>query len=202
MSTNYWIYTEAKVKNKWYAIDGIVPFFKEKDGEMTVEPRQSCTYWNGSRSYFSEAYNRLCDIGRFGRFSELSDALQIEWNESVTEEAEGHTTYADLVIVKMDDFYKSVPMDAHDYHGLVHKNEIFSYEHGDSEELWPAEHEELEGLTPAEMEQYQYYEWDNPMGWLARFKTINARVHNIISTYLDVNYLADADEYRLVVIRC
>ena len=202
MSTDYWIYTEAKVKDKWYAIDGVVPYFDEKKGKLTVEMRQSNTYWSGSRSYFSEAYDKLCDIGRFGKFSELSDAIKNEWKESVKEEAEGHTTYSDLVIVKLVDFDKSVPMNAHDYHGLVHKNAIFSYEHGDIEELWPAEHEELEGLTPAEMEQYQYYEWDNPMGWLARFKTISERVHNVIATYLDVNFLVNADEYRLVVIRC
>ena len=202
MSTNYWIYTEARVNDKWYAIDGIVPFLTEKDGYISVTMRQSNTYWNGSRSYFSEAYDKLREIGRFGQFSELSDAVKKEWKESVKEEEEGHTPYADVSIVKLADFDRNVQMDTHDYHGIVHKNAIFSYEHGDIEELYPAEHEELDGLTPEEMKQYQYYEWDNPFGWLARFKTIKERVHNVIATYVDTNYLVDADEYRLVVIRC
>ena len=68
MSTTYLLYTEAKVDGKWYTISGTVPRIIEENGAVSVKEKLSTTYESGSRSYFGETYNKLFEIGRYGKF--------------------------------------------------------------------------------------------------------------------------------------
>lgn len=201
MSTTYLLYTEAKVDGKWYTISGTVPRIIEENGAVSVKEKLSTTYESGSRSYFGETYNKLFEIGRYGKFSELSDALKNEFNESLREEEEKGVTYGDLVIVSHSVFTKYAVKDQYDHHGLLHRDTIFAFENGDLDDVCGVDHSDIEDMSDEELKQYQYYEWDDTMGWLRYFKIIHTNMACEISKFLNVNYWKDPEDYRLVAIR-
>ena len=202
MSADYFIFTEARVKGKWYAIGGDVPHFVKTDDGLSLEMRLTEAYWNESRSCFGETYDKLIQIGRAGRFSELSDDVQKLFYFSAEREAAGETMYSDVTIVDYDVFRKYAKTPGHDRHGFVHKDAIFSFENGDSEELWSVDHEEIAELSEEEKKQYRYYEWDDPFGWLSHFRDIKSAAESEISKFSNANFLIDIEGYRLVMIRC
>lgn len=202
MSADFFIFTEAKVKGKWYAIGGDVPHFVKTDEGLSLEMRPTETYWNGSRSYFGETYDKLRNIGRAGRFSELSEVVQRLFHSSVEHEEDGELLYSDVIIVDYGVFRKYAETSEHDRHGFVHKDAIFAFENGESEELWSTDYEDIAELSKEEKRQYRYYEWDDPYGWLCHFKDIKSAAENEVSKFSNANLFVDIGEYRLVVIRC
>ena len=68
--------------------------------------------------------------------------------------------------------------------------------------MWAVEHEELAGLNPQELEAYKYHEWDDDMGWNKYFKTICQKVQSRIDDFLDINYMFDDIDVRLVLVQC
>lgn len=198
MSTYYFVYVEAKVNNKWYLISGRSPRIQD-DGTVDFKPNE--TYYNGSRSYFSNTFDKLRDIGTYGTFADASDDIKEIYKYAVESENDGRTVYEDIIFVKYGDFIKWADTEEHDSHGVIHKDHIFAFENGDLEELYGEEHDDLKDLTEEERSQYSYYEWDDPFGWLAHFKDILSLVRPEITKFGEVNICPDVQEYRIVVVR-
>lgn len=202
MSTYYYVYTEAKIHGRWVGIDPMLPKY-ENDGAK--ELRYHETYWNGSRSCFSEAYSKLEQIGVRGKFIECSEEVKQQFkhsleNEQSEDESLGGGYYP--VFVDWNIFNKYIDLNKYDSHGLIHKDSLFAYQNGDIYELYPVEHEDIEGLTTEELQAYTYYEWDDGMGWNGHFKDIYRKVQSRINDFKDINYLYEDIEVRLVIVAC
>lgn len=204
MGTDYFIYTEAKIGDKWIGIDPILPHYDSNT--TTSKPEYYMTYWNGSRSYFREACDKLELLGRKGRFSECSEEVKAKYPHSLeaeqNENDDGFSASYYPIFIDYNQLRRYVDFDKYDHHGMIHKDKLFEYEHGDASELWAVEHEELAGLNPQELEAYKYHEWDDDMGWNKYFKTICQKVQSRIDDFLDINYMFDDIDVRLVLVQC
>ena len=165
MSTSYFLYTEAYIDNKWVCIN---PSF-ERDGKR----RLVMTYESGSRSYFGQTADKIEEIGGSLRFEDMSAALQERYEKYKDD------SFIRILSAEVDVMRGCMPSgQAHERHGIVLKDSVFAYESGDIEELY-------ESITPKEYAKldevgkqlYQYYEWDDPMGWFVHFKEILEHVH-------------------------
>lgn len=206
MSTYYNIYTEANINGKWICIDGMVPkleydYEKHERNENKIEYKLEYTYWNGSRSYFGDTYDRLRDWGKRTSFSDLSKELQDEWKGAIEIEADGG--YVDKpIVVDYSRIESSVDFKKFDYHRVVRKDQIFRYESGEDEDIW-IEEIDMGNLSEEQKKEFQYYEWDDPMGANAHLKVIKERAFNEICRFESINSIWNSDgniKYRLVII--
>lgn len=165
MSTSYFLYTEAFIDDKWVCIN---PGF-DKEGKR----RLAMTYESGSRSYFGQTADKIEEIGGKLRFDDLSAELQ-EYYESCRNDE-----FVRILSAEVDAMRSCTPSgQAHEYHGIVLKNAVFAYESGDVEDLYESiTPEEYAKLDDVGKQLYQYYEWDDPMGWFVHFKEILEHVH-------------------------
>lgn len=205
MSSNYSIYLEAKINDKWECINGQVPSFnydyKSNTYSGDFKYKLQETYWNGSRSYFSEAKEKFENIGDYGKFSELSRTLQDCYEGCVSDESNGVYCGYYVIIADFNKFKDCVALDKYDTCGVVRKDHIFKYDNGDLEELYSIDHDEYKELSDEEKKQYVYYEWDDCWGWNINFKEIYRNALKEISDFEEANYgLADRCSYRLVLI--
>ena len=160
MSTSYFLYTEAFIDDKWVCIN---PSF-DKEGKRCL----AMTYESGSRTYFGQTADKIEEIGETLRFEDLSPELQ-ELYENCRD-----SEFVRILSAEVDAMRGCMPSgQAHERHGIVLKDSVFAYESGNVEELY-------ESITPGEYamlddvgkQLYQYYEWDDPMGWFVYFKEI------------------------------
>lgn len=211
MGADYYIYTEVKINDKWISIDPLVPKLVDTrkswreshkyNGE--VEYEHQLTYWNGSRSYFGETFDKLGEIGYTINFADLSDEVKEHWAGTVEAEANGERMYAPPpVCVDYEKFKRYVDVNRFDYHRLVHKDQWTLYKAGEIEDLYGVDHDAFVELTPEERQCYEYHEWDEPMGWNTYFKHILKCVEKRIIDFEDVNNIwGDSNmQYRIVAI--
>lgn len=216
MSTEYYVYTEVNIGGKWIGVDPMLPkmidkrddYHKPHQYDGSYDMKRNCTYWNGSRSYFGNAYDKLRDIGSEIKYAELSDEVKEDWQHALKEEEAGEDIDSWFpapkpICVDYNTFKNNVDKNSFDYHGLVHKDQLFMYENGDLEDLYCAEHEEFTELTPEERQCYVYHEWDESMGWNRYFKILLDRVSERIYDFEDINgfnWDNNNFQYRIVVI--
>lgn len=188
MSTSYFLYTEAYIDDKWVCIN---PGF-DKEGER----RLAMTYESGSRSYFGQTADKIEEIGGRLRFEGLSAELQGRYERCRNDE------FVRILSAKVDAMRGCLPSgQAHEYHGIVLKDAVFAYESGDIEDLY-------ESITPDEYAKlddvgkqlYQYYEWDDPMGWFVHFKEILEHVHWQIHDWQNVYGDGTINKCRVVAL--
>lgn len=165
MSTSYFLYTEAFIDGKWVCIN---PGF-DKEGKR----RLAMTYESGSRSYFGQTADKIEEVGETLRFEDLSAELQARYETCRDDE------FVRILSAEVDAMRSCMPLgQAHEYHGIVLKDAVFSYESGDVEDLYESiTPEEYAKLDEVGKQLYQYYEWDDPMGWFVHFKEILEHVH-------------------------
>lgn len=165
MSTSYFLYTEAYIEEKWVCIN---PSF-ERDGKR----RLAMTYESGSRSYFGQTADKIEEIGGRLRFDDLSAELQVRYENCRDNE------FIRILSAEVDFMRGCLPSGkAREHHGIVLKDAVFAYESGDTEELYESiTPEEYAKLDEVGKQLYQYYEWDDPMGWFVHFKEILKHVH-------------------------
>ena len=165
MSTSYFLYTEAFIDDKWVCIN---PGF-DKEGKR----RLAMTYESGSRSYFGQTADKIEEIGGRLRFDDLSAELQARYENCRDDE------FIRILSAEVDTMRSCMPSgQAHEYHGIVLKDAVFAYESGDVEDLYESiTPEEYAKLDEVGKQLYQYYEWDDPMGWFVHFKEILKHVY-------------------------
>ena len=214
MGVDYFVYTEAQIGDKWISIDPFVPKLVD-NRKSWQEPHQydgsvkyKCqpTYWNGSRSYFGDAYNKLRELGYSTKFVSLSDTVKSEWSKSVERELkceESPFDYPTTICIDYETFKEYVNYNRYDYHRLVHKDQWVMFETGEIEDLYEVEHDDYASLTPEERQCYEYHEWDDSTGWNKYFKILNRLVEQRINDFEDQNGLiwdSYKIKYRIVVI--
>lgn len=190
--TNYYILTEIKVNGKWICLNR--EYINIKHNEPTI----AFTYYSGSRSYFHETAEKIEEIGCPLNFDDVSDVVLKKYGKYKDKE------YPQLFTAYIEDMRKVIPHDMkHQYHGFVEKNAIFRYKSGDQEEIY-------ESITPTEYnsldekakQAYEYFEWDDEMGWFKYFKEILEHVDWQIYEWSDVNILQEYEDSRIVICIC
>lgn len=159
------------------------------------------TYWNGSRSYFSDTYYKLLEISRPIKFEDLSLELRIQMSVGWRGEEEDARKYYDdvLRVCSFADLRSICPNGEHEHHGLYHKDKIVCFRTHETEDLFE------EDITPekyAELPEearkvYQYFEWDDPMSWRAHIPEIVRKVSQRVNEFEDMNFL-DCDDVRVI----
>ena len=205
MSTTYLLYTEAKVNGLWRCIDGYIPY--KGYGEKREKLSLMTMYKSGSRSYFGETYDELVSIGRSVLFTDLSVEIQnehprLKYQESFWGDEKSDKEVAYYTVVSKQDFVSKVPK-GYQYHGVYHKDHIAALESGEIEYLYDYDEEDkvdMKSLTEEERKCYQYYEWDDPMGWHRFFKHIEGILELTIEKYFS-NTFNEPDDVRIVVLR-
>ena len=188
MSTSYYLYTEAFIDNQWVCIN---PTF-EKEGKR----RLAMTYENGSRSYFGQTADKIEEIGSPLQFKNMSPQLQERYENCRDSE------YVRILSAEVDAMRNCLPTgQAHEFHGIVRKDSVFAYESGDIEEFYEAiTPEQYAKLDDVGKQVYQYYEWDDPMGWFVHFKEILEHVDWQIYDWQNVYGDETINKCRVVVL--
>ena len=188
MSMSYFLYTEALIDDKWFCIN---PAF-EKEGKRRI----AMTYESGSRSYFGQTADKIEEIGGALRFEDLSAELQERYESCKDSE------YVRIMAAEVDAMRGCLPSrQVHEFHGIVRKDSVFAYESGDIEEPYEAvTPEQYAKLDYVEKQLYQYYEWDDPMGWFVHFKEILEHVDWQIHDWQNVYGDETINKCRVVVL--
>lgn len=187
MGADYYVYTEIKRDNKWYALNG--KYYNEHTNTYEIGP----TYTNGSRTYFSNTHNKLKEDGYVITSSELSDDVLAaeDWFADDSDRA---------VAISLSDMRNALPKsNRHEYCGYVYKQDIYDYENkGDDIYEWLPP-EEYMALPEDVKKAYEFYEWSDPAGWFVHYKDILAIVNHQVLEYMNVNHLwNEPEDIRIV----
>ena len=188
MSTSYFLYTEVYIDDKWVCIN---PGF-----DMDGKRRLAMTYESGSRSYFGQTADKIEAVGETLLFEDLSAELQARYESCRNDE------FVRILSAEVDAMRGCLPSgQAHEHHGIVLKDAVFAYESGDVEDLYESTTpEEYAKLDEVGKQLYQYYEWDDPMGWFVHFKEILEHVHWQIHDWQSVYGDEIINKCRVVVL--
>lgn len=189
MSSHYFLYTEIKHNGKWYCLNKEMPRIKDNTTSL------ACTYYSGSRSYFHEAADKL---------EELNDGLNLDDASDVIKEKYGKykdDKFISKYAVDFESIKSVMPKNMkHEYHGFVKKDTIFRYESNDIEEIYESiTPEEYSKLDEKAKQAYEYYEWDDPMGWFVHFKEIIEHVNWQMYEWYDVNFMEEPEKIRIIM---
>ena len=191
MGADYYLYTEVKrTDGRWHALNGM--YYNESTGHYELAE----TYHSGSRTYFSQTYNKLREIGSLIKAGDLS-------KEVLNKELWLDVNDNDYIIsVSVNTINQTIPQTSrHQCCGYVHKSHIWDFEiDGDEIEDYLTT-EEYCSLSNEEKREYEFYEWDDPMGWYLTLKEIKEIIKFQIDEYMRVNYaLNEPPEVRLICI--
>lgn len=201
MSTYYNFYTEAKVGDTWYCIDPRVLQLECGDKPMTY--RLNYTYWNGSRSYFGEAYDKLEEISSNIRFEDASAEFHVhkilDWRGDDKDVAPYYDGVLRVIPYhRLRELYEAskTPENC----GLYKRTDIVRYEDGLLEDLYELEidPEKYSGLAEEARRIYQYYEWNDHMSWRFQIPILYKLVAARIREFEDVNSF-ECDDVRVLM---
>ena len=214
MSVYYNFYTEAFLKDEWHCIDP-VGLYVRFNGEIHQELYS--TFWNGSRSYFGEAWDRLRENAGAIRFSETSPEFQKHILDSLEdsyawaeEDEEAHVVHRQELIQFMDKNLLTIPYKVfidmlpdeheHTYHGVYHKDAITAFNNGELEDLYERElsTEEYAKLDGDMRKVYAYFEWDDPMSWITGLRRLAEHVTFRVRDFTRENY-EEPGQVRIVM---
>ena len=138
------------------------------------------------------------------RPDDLSDVLQKLFPRHHEEDSTWQRYYDESCYVVPLQALKDAlpPKGVYQYHGVYHKDAIYAFEHGETEELYdsvsPEEYKEM----PEEMRKcYQYYEWNDSMDWPYHFKIIIDRANVRLFDWKEFSFEFEDPEVRLVFYR-
>ena len=179
MGTEYEVYTVGTVHGKRKCLNGYV-FNDKGDKKLTS------TYWNGSRTYFSNTYQKLYEIGSRATAASIPDNLK----EAILDNQwEGYDiNESEFLEVSLSDILKVLPKDGvHDMCGFFSHESLLRVEfdglsYSDAEYI---DTEQYAGLSKGGQKQYKYIEWDDDFGWLKHLRKIVSLVQNDIDMYED-----------------
>lgn len=193
MGATYLLYTEMLIDGEWRCINPLIKNYDKKSGREADEYKLSYTYWSGSRSGFGSTADRLRQIARQFKRNELSPELQKEFKEE--------NEFGGQYLISYEDLLGLIPRNIkHQYHGFMHKDDVFRFE--TEFDVWNFDSVTSEEYMelPEEMRQlYQYYEWDDPDDWFCHVKSIIDKVQAQLYFFNAVNYLKyESCEKRIV----
>ena len=163
LSVQYTLYTEAYIDDQWVCINRTLPLQKETNPESLTP-----TYENGSRSYFGDASRKLESLGFRAQLAMLSQKLQTRFAYYLNDEM-----YC-IYVIPFEKIEKLIPdWSVKEHHGFVLKDDVFAFESDEIEyiESWLSA-DEYNALDGEVKKAYQYYEWNDLMGWYEHFVQI------------------------------
>lgn len=206
MSSSYVFFVEANINGIWRCINSQVPeFYRGGAREFLGDVKYHLmdTFWNGSRSYFSQAFEKFVELGRELTFSDLSKELKDRYSVYVEEEKVSGNIYFRPVSVDADVLFSYVDEKKYDHHGLIHKDKIFDYEHCELDELVETDSKKLKELSKKELSAYEYYEWDDKFNWNWGLKELKRNAVLDITRFESMNSIFDEKiNYRIIGIGC
>lgn len=163
MSVEYFIYTEKKINGKWQCLNR-----KNFDGLYSL------TYWSGSRSQFTESYEKLRDIGNKISIKDLSEELQKEFKEEDSWEED-----SDVIFVSYEKLNEVLPKEKiYDKSGFVLKEDVASYLLDGVPILdYIKDTKRYNELSDEEKKLYQYFEWNDFDGWYYNLQKIKEHIY-------------------------
>ena len=192
MGSYYRLYTEVKVGDEWICINHMYPDIEKENKEYL-----SVTYYSGSRSFFHETAEKLEELGHRTARSNLSRTLQERFSEFRDQENFFWCTVTDFEEMK-----GVIPngYNRKENHAFVHKNTVFAYESGELDDIYDyLNAEEYGKLSETQKQVYQYYEWNDEMGWYKHFLEIIEHVKWQLFEWDWVNE-GSYDEVRIVCV--
>lgn len=201
MGTQYNIYTQLKVKDNWVCINPLVPKY-DKEGKL-IKYKLAETYWNGSRSYFSETFNKIRDIGFAMPFSQLDAIIKNQFAEpDDTYYGFGEEREEMVYVVSYENMCSKIHPTLFEKSGMVLKSDVFRFEK-EGEDIYEWFNAEEYMQLPDEMKTlYMPYSWDENDGWHRHFKEIVENVKHQLYMLDTVNSLPDNAEVRIVCKIC
>lgn len=204
MSSDYYFYTEALVDGTWYGIDPRVLRLQHGDSGMTWQVNH--TYWNGSRSYFGETFEKLEEISVPIKLEDTSAEFRMNKIMNWRGDDKDIAPYYDkaLRVLPMEKLLALKPdKDTHEIHGIYHKDRIVLFEDGTLEDLYEEDisPEAYSALDAEAKRVYKYYEWDNPMSWRHYIPILISAVNARVAEFESVNY-CDCDGVRVIMYEC
>lgn len=202
MGDTYLVYTEIKRGDKWQCIDPYLPKINRK----TNQPEMCLltTYENGSRTCFSNTYDKVRELGSMCP-NDLSDTLQELFPRHHEDDPSWQRYYDEACYtVPLQALKDALPPEGiYQYHGVYHKDMIYAFERGETDELYESITPEEYQALPEEMRKcYQYYEWNSAWDWPRYFRMIIERANIRIHDWRECNFEYDDNlEIRLVFYR-
>lgn len=183
MSVSYTLFTEAKIEGEWRTLNPkITNINKEYYGnaDYVIVP----TYASWSRTYFGATFDKLLEIGRY--FS--TDELSVELLKELGEDYIDADWYARLII-NYNEIKACLPKSViNQFHGYVHKDDIFRYESGEDDDIYNCyTYEEYQAFPDEKKKLLQYFEWDAHTDWPYHFKIICERIEVLRQWWFIVN---------------
>lgn len=199
MGALYLIYTEARIDDEWVCIDGYYETKSIRTGDKHLS--LAATYENGSRSCFGSTYDELRHIGEYELFSNLSSEIKKQHSglkykyDLYMKQTDEEESY---LVIPYNLFLEKCP-NVFSKHGIIHKDTIFAFEHGEIDDLYTDDEIDFSKMTELERQVYRYYEWDDLYDWPHFFKEIKKCVEHTIDKYMMNSWaLIDRPEVRLV----
>ena len=155
MGTDYTLYTEICINDKWYGIDSYV---LTPSGKYRLSPLLS------GRSYVRILLDEL-DSGSVVHFSDLAETTQ---KYMLAEKSEEY--HKELLVEKFKtyDFYSEIKpryVREYQYEYYVPRYSVAAFETGEIEEIddWLTR-ESYDELPPGERKEYVFFKWNEPYG--------------------------------------
>lgn len=215
MGTDYVIYAEARVGDKWY---NICPMRKGVDGEMVVLPIVEGRTWLREAVDELDEYSYAC-----GRLPDFSEEIKSIFNEDDNEDA-GYgfseinfkEHYRQMMFIA--NYGKTIKKRIKEgrptrYCGYVSKYALTEFEIGESDHISNWIHKcEYDLLDDEDKEEYTYYEWNEWGDWYGVFSKIATTVDVLLDLFTQWSYseltdfsredrIPSAEDVRLIVYR-
>jgi len=193
MSSEYYLHLEGKHDGKWMLLDHKI--LKVRNNKLTLCP----LYASYSRSYFDETYQKLSELGRVIKYDDFSDGLKEEYNKELFAGDSFACIYP--IAVSYTDIKNCIPKGVqYEHAGYVEKSQLYQYEIGEYEDFDYLSAREYKCLNKKLRKAYKFYEWDSSYGWFKHFKEIIQCVNRELTDWNDINYDAELNDIRVVVI--
>lgn len=194
MGSYYALFTEIKVNNKWICLNRRVPVIGQDSKTKLTNTYSSC-----SRSYFHETAEKLEQIGSRISLDELSQEVRDVYCEAYKSWRE----YFWATATGLDAIINAFPSDEYlkENHGYVSKNALFLYQTGEMDDINDyLTVDEYVKLDEEAKKCYQYYEWNDEMGWFKYFVEIREHIHWQLYEWRQANEEFDIEKVRLICV--
>jgi len=174
MGTEYTIYTEIYVKDKWYNMDSYV---LTPSGKYVLAPLLD------GKSFVCRFLDNMGDAGTLA-FSELAEATQKYLLDEIKEESRGDLLKEKFAVYDYYTRIKSKYAREYQYEYYAPRREVVAFETGENEEIngWLTR-ESYDELPPEERNKYVFYKWNEPYGWYSTLSRVITRVETRLTDY-------------------
>jgi len=198
MGTDYTIYTEIYIKDKWYGADSYI---------LTPEGNYKLSPLLCGRSYVGEFLDNLGN-SRTIKFSELAETTQKYMYEITFEEYREQLSSETFEVYDYYTEIKSKFVREYQYEYYVPRYNVVAFETGEIEEIgdWLTRNS-YDELPPEEQKEYVFFKWNEPYGWYKTLSDVITRVEMRIKDFREEisfsdgmwEYLQQINPVRLIV---